>query len=95
MSLTIDSYSDHPPTIGEVRSDKTGQASDWTLRDMLISTLRDIDNGLFPDTRGILLLGKLDPDKGCLMQIRRAATGNSWKSAGMLHEALQVILRPD
>lgn len=39
----MDNFSDTPKTIGEVRSDKTGTAHDWLPRDLLISTLRDID----------------------------------------------------
>jgi len=38
-------YKDHPPTIGELRSDKTQSCSDWTPRDVLIQVLREIDSG--------------------------------------------------
>ncbi len=38
-------YSSHPPTINEIRSDKTQNGSDWTPRDALIALLRDIDSG--------------------------------------------------
>lgn len=38
-------YSKHPPTINEIKSDKTDNGSDWTPRDVLISLLRDIDSG--------------------------------------------------
>lgn len=42
----MDSFKDHPDTIGELRSDKSENAADWTPRDACISMLRDIDNGL-------------------------------------------------
>ena len=38
-------YSKHPKSIGELRSDKSENALDWTPRDALISVLRDIDSG--------------------------------------------------
>lgn len=41
----LDDFSNHPPTIGEVRSERTRLASDWTPRDALITLLRDIDSG--------------------------------------------------
>lgn len=45
MSEILD-FKNHPPSIGEIRSDKTHAAADWTPRDALISLLREIDNGL-------------------------------------------------
>lgn len=41
----LDDFSNYPPTIGEVRSDRTHLASDWAPRDALIALLRDIDSG--------------------------------------------------
>lgn len=38
-------FKDHPPSITEIRSDKTGRGADWTPRDALIRLLRDIDSG--------------------------------------------------
>lgn len=40
-----DSFANHPPSIGELRSEKTECATDWTPRDALINTLRRIDSG--------------------------------------------------
>lgn len=49
------SFAAHPPTIGELRSDRTGEASDWSARDALICVLRELDAGrIKPDT---LLIG--------------------------------------
>lgn len=39
------SFANHPPSIGELRSEKTESAADWTPRDVLIAMLRDIDKG--------------------------------------------------
>ena len=39
-------FKDHPKSLGEVRSDRSQKASDWTPRDALIDVLRQIDNGV-------------------------------------------------
>jgi hypothetical protein len=41
----VSDYSNHPPTIGEIRSDKSESAADWSPRDALITALRAIDSG--------------------------------------------------
>jgi hypothetical protein len=38
-------FADHPPTIGRLRSDRTGSCTDWSPRDVLIEMLRRIDAG--------------------------------------------------
>jgi hypothetical protein len=38
-------FSNHPKSVGEARSARTSDASDWTPRDVLIDVLRDIDAG--------------------------------------------------
>ena len=35
-----DDFSDHPKTIGEIRSDKSQKAEHWSPRDALIAALR-------------------------------------------------------
>lgn len=40
-----ENFKDHPQTVGEIKAEKTWNAADWTPRDVLINTLRDIDNG--------------------------------------------------
>lgn len=53
-----DDYSNHPPTISELKSNKSGKASDWTPRDAIIAALRDIDSGeVDPET---LIIGYHD-----------------------------------
>lgn len=53
-------YSNHPQTIGEIKSDKTGSSSDWTPRDALISALRDIDSGTIKPEHCLIIFGKVD-----------------------------------
>ena len=42
----MESFTDHPPTIGELRADKSHLCSDWSPRDALIDVLRKIDSGM-------------------------------------------------
>lgn len=42
----IENFKDYPLTIGEIRSNKSDNASDWSPRDVLIDILRRIDNGI-------------------------------------------------
>lgn len=40
-----ENFADAPKTIGELRSDRSRRAKDWTPRDVLIELLRRIDSG--------------------------------------------------
>ncbi len=40
-----ESFSNHPKSIAEIKSDKSRNAADWTPRDVLIDALRQIDSG--------------------------------------------------
>lgn len=40
-----ENFKDHPPTIGEIRSQKNERAEQWSPRDALINILRLIDSG--------------------------------------------------
>ena len=41
-----ENFKDYPQTIGEIRSNKTDSAGDWSPRDALIDMLRRIDSGV-------------------------------------------------
>ena len=57
-----ESFADHPSTIGELRSDRSGSAHDWTPRDALVAALREIDSGRWcPD---VLIVGCGDKQQG-------------------------------
>ena len=43
--MDIDNFSEHPVSVGEVKSSKTGDGIDWTPRDVLVKMLRMIDSG--------------------------------------------------
>lgn len=40
-----DSFADYPRSISAIRSDKSRLAADWTVRDVVIDFLRDLDSG--------------------------------------------------
>lgn len=51
-----DDYSEHPTTVGEIKAGKSTQLTDWTPRDALIATLREIDSGkIKPDNLFIFM----------------------------------------
>lgn len=43
-------FASHPQSVGDLRAGKSNLANDWTARDVLIDTLREIDSGeIAPD----------------------------------------------
>lgn len=55
-------FSDYPKSITELKSDKTQRGGDWTVRDALISALRDLDAGIISADYCILILGIVEDD---------------------------------
>jgi len=44
-NVTQVDFRSYPKTIGEIKTKKTNDASDWTPKDVLIHVLRNIDSG--------------------------------------------------
>ncbi len=86
-------YSKHPPTINEIKSDKTGNGSDWTPRDALIALLRDIDSGKIV-LSGLFLAG-LAPgaDANAVRPFFSVSAKNPVEALGMLDLARDSYLR--
>jgi hypothetical protein len=40
-----ESFAEHPVSIGEIQSDRSGDGKKWTPRDVLVKMLRMIDSG--------------------------------------------------
>ena len=90
----MDDYKNHPPTIGEIRSDRSGLAIDWSIRDMLVALLRDIDNGhgdIATASHVIMVAGHIGDGGSTRVTLYRAGTKTAWESLGMLAEAQSVI----
>lgn len=89
-----ESFADHPKSVTELRSDKSGRACDWTVRDMLIDTLRDIDSGKLMADMAVLIIrdnpagSQGDTDRKVW---RRQAGVNSYiESLGLLQRGIQL-----
>lgn len=48
-------FSTAPRSIGELRSDRSLSPADWSPRDVLVSTLRDLDSGAIKPTDLVVL----------------------------------------
>lgn len=57
-----DEYSNHPPSITEIKAERSSKSEDWTPRDALIKTLRDIDNGVRKPDSLIVMMIEQEPD---------------------------------
>lgn len=88
--VELENFANHPTTIGELRSDQTNEAKDWTVRDMLIFLLRNIDEGgdFAHATRGIVILAKVDEEGGTRAEKFIAGTKNSFETMGLVSNCL-------
>lgn len=84
-----DSFANHPPSISELRSDKTECAADWTPRDALISTLRRIDSGELK-VEALVIAMRRAPEVGAERgQLSYAvASPDHFITVGLLHATL-------
>jgi hypothetical protein len=79
-----DSFKDYPKTLSETKSDKSGQPEDWTVRDMLIATLRDLDAGKFNPDVMVICFTTFDRVEN------QTYTGYKYRSANLV-EALGCV----
>ena len=80
-------YKDHPPSVTELRSEKTNDAADWTPRDALITALRDIDSGRQEPTCLVIIMGMID-ESSIIMPLSYVSSPNKFVTAGLLSIAL-------
>lgn len=87
-----DSFANHPPSIGELRSDKTECAADWTPRDALINTLRQIDSGeLELEAIVIAMLRAPEPDSKQGKLSYTLSSPDHFIATGLLHATLFAL----
>lgn len=91
--MTTESFVNYPKSINELRSRKSGDASDWTPRDVLIQMLRDIDSGaIAPDALIVSFREKLEtgfrtnfcaacPDSGVMLALLEQTKFRIWREA--------------
>jgi hypothetical protein len=59
--MITDSYANYPRSVNELRSHRSGNAADWSPREMLISLLRDMDSGrIKPESMVVAFRERLD-----------------------------------
>lgn len=55
--MTEENFANAPYSITELRADKEGDGKLWTVRDALVSLLRDIDSGKTKATKILMFYG--------------------------------------
>lgn len=55
-------FSKYPPSINEIKADRSESSQDWTPRDALIRCLRDLDSGKISPDALIILHHKVEED---------------------------------
>ena len=74
--MTNDNFISVPKTLGEVRANRSGKSKDWTVREMLLTILRQIDSGEITPIKGVFVYASLPPSD-------RDAEGISYKCAAI------------
>lgn len=85
-----DDFSDHPKTIGEIRSDKSQKAEHWSPRDALIAALREIDSGEMKVDSCVLVFGKIEKG-GSETNIKVAGNHSTYVTLGLIERAKHLI----
>jgi hypothetical protein len=79
-------FSDYPPSVGEIKSGRSGKSADWTPREALLHVLREIDAGkLQPDVMVIAWSSKQDNKRTASY---RQSASDSLLSLGLLQSVL-------
>jgi hypothetical protein len=82
-----DDFSNHPKSIGEIRSDKLGDGSLWSPRDALIDMLRSIDSGEFkPDA--LVIAWRWSPEPGVICSSYSNACPDGSTALGLMTRVL-------
>ena len=92
--FVTEDFSQHPQTIGDIRSNKSQNAKDWSVRDALIRTLREIDSGELDADKIVMVIAyKRSPEQLAELpsgacewgtMTRQAGTQNVYDSFGLL-----------
>lgn len=93
--MTFENFKDHPVSVAEVRSDKSQSASDWTPRDALVATLRDIDSGKLSVEAIVICMRIPGAKPGATSSAFKAASPDPHITLGLLTRITQQILNED
>lgn len=84
----MDDFANAPQSIAEIRSDKSGNSSDWSPRDALIATLREIDSGIIDVAQVIVVLAVKASDTTQKTRSFCAGKFTTYECMGLLDNAL-------
>jgi hypothetical protein len=87
-----DDFKDYPPTIGELRSDKSHAAKDWSPRDALVSLLREIDGGSIKPTAIFICGVEASPEGDSWRPFYRNASASPAESLGVIELAKDMFM---
>ena len=92
-NMADENFAKAPETIGEARADRSGQAKDWTVREMLISTLRKIDSGEIEPLKAVLVfsLPPIAPTSGHGIAYKCASIDQDYEALGLLSQASMLL----
>lgn len=85
-----DDYSEHPKSITEIKSEKSGDAANWTPRDALISILRRLDAGEFENVDALIVAFR--DNKGETTKTHFANAGPNIHTAFGVLEAVKQLM---
>jgi hypothetical protein len=86
-----ESFADHPPSVAELRAERAEDGRHWTVRDALISLLRDIDSGKVTPTDAVLVYAVRETEAGSQTHFVCAGPGGCHVALGMLARASWMI----
>lgn len=87
----MDDFSEHPRSVAEVRSDRSGDAADWTPRDCLIDLLRAIDQG--EKVESMIICWTVRDEAGKQRARYRQATPNALITLGLLSRTAGEMMK--
>jgi len=90
-----DNFAGHPPSIGEIRADKSYHSKDWTPRDALISVLRDIDEGKIKPEALIVCMRLPGSSPNTVKTQFTAAVSDYHVALGLLTAVIHRMQEPD
>jgi hypothetical protein len=88
-----DSYIKYPRSVNELRAMRSGNAADWSPRDVLLQMLREIDSGVIsPDALIVSFREKVErgfrtsfsaacPDSGVMLALLEQTKFRIWKDS--------------
>jgi hypothetical protein len=86
-------FSAFPVTVGELRSDRSGKASDWSPRDALIEVLRQMDSGGMASCDVLLIGWSRSVEPGVRSTGWRIASPDPLLSVGLATRLMTVLVR--